>query len=447
MKWLVAFGWLLTIPALAAAQGTLELTAEVLTLDQAVTIALQQNRDVQSAALDVGKTEALRRATQTARLPNLEFHLIEAYNVTPIEMKFHRGDLGTLPGVGPVPAQDTTVGTTTEFQTSVLAQVTQPLFQQYKIGLQIEQAGIQERLAGTNLQLTRQTTVAGVKEAYYQVLMAQTALEAAEEYAQALQELERVVSEQYQREAALRADLLDVQTRLAGAEANVLTARNNLMTARERLNLWLGRSLDTEYRVSPVPAMPAPEPQGEDARSRALRQRPEVARARLTLKAAETDVKLKQAEYIPDLNLVALYTSPVTSRVLPQNIAYVGVELKWEFFDWGRKRQEMAAKANAAAQADQALRQTQDQVALDIRNQLRRLQEAQAQFRTAGLGQEAARERVRVVQNRFATQAALLKDALQAQADLADANDRYAKALLGAWTARAEVDRALGEMQ
>jgi outer membrane protein len=447
MKGLIVLGWLLMLPALATAQGNLTLTVEVLTLEQAVTMALQQNRDVQSAALELQKDEALHRAAKTARLPNLEFHLIEAYNVTPIEMKFRRGDLGSLPGVGPVPAQDTTIGTTTEFQTSILAQATQPLFQQYKIGLQIEQAEIRKQLAGTNLQLTQQTTVATVKEAYYQVLMAQTALEAAEEFAQALRELERVVGEQYQREAALRADLLDVQNRLAGAEANVLIARNDLATARERLNLWLGRPLDTEYRVSPVPAMPGPEPQGEDARNRALRQRPEVARGRLNLKAAETDVKLKQAEYIPDLNLVALYTSPVTSRVLPQNIAYVGVELKWEFFDWGRKRQEMAARAHVAAQADQALRQIQDQVVLDIRTQLRRLQEAQAQFRTAELGQEAARERVRVAQNRYAAQAVLLKDALQAQADLADANDRYAKALLGAWTARAEVDRALGETQ
>jgi outer membrane protein TolC len=107
----------------------------------------------------------------------------------------------------------------------------------------------------------------------------------------------------------------------------------------------------------------------------------------------------------------------------------------------------VAARAKTVAQADQALRQTQDQVALDIRSQLRRLEEAQAQFRAAELGQEAARERVRVVQDRYAAQAALLKDALQAQADLADANNRYAQALLGAWTARAEVDRALGEIR
>ena len=447
MRWLVAVGWLLTLPALAAAQGDAASSAGVLTLEQAVTTALQQNRDVQSAALEVGKAEALRRATQTSRFPNLEVGVGEAYSLTPLDLKFKTGDLGTIPGVGPIPAEDVTIHKNRDFHTLVLAKATQPLSQQYKIGLQLDQAAVQERLAGTNLQLTQQTTVAGVKEAYYKVLMAQTALEAAEEYVQALRELERVVTEQVQREAALRADLLDVQTRLAGAEANALSARNNLATAKERLNLWLGRSLETDYRVSPVPAMPAPEPKWEEARSRALRQRPEVARARLNLEAAETDVKIKQAEYIPDLNLVVSYASPVTNQVLPQNIGFVGLELRWEFFDWGRKRQEGAARTKAVAQADQALRQAQDQVALDIKSQLRRLQEAQAQFRAAELGQEAARERVRVVQNRYAAQAALLKDALQAQADLSDANNRYAQALLGAWTARAEVDRALGEMQ
>jgi outer membrane protein TolC len=242
-------------------------------------------------------------------------------------------------------------------------------------------------------------------------------------------------------------DLLDVRTRLAGAEANTLGTRNSLATAKERLNLWLGRALDTDYRVSPVPAAPVGAPQWEEARSRALSQRPEVARARLNLQAAETNVKLKRAEYIPDVNLVLSYTSPITNQVLPKNIGYVGLELRWEFFDWGRKSQEVAARTKTVAQADQALQQAQDQVALDIGSQLRRLQDAQAQIRAAELGQEAARERVRVVQNRYAEQAALLKDVLQAQADLADANNRYAHALYGAWTARAEVDRAMGEIQ
>lgn len=294
MRWLIAFGWLLTLPALAAAQGDAAANAPVLTLEEAIAMALHQNRDVQSATLEVGKAEDLRRATQTARLPSLEVGVAETYALTPLDLKFKTGDLGAIPGVGPIPTENVTISNTNNWQTLPLAIVTQPLSQQYKIGLQIEQAAVQKELAGTSLQLTQSTTVTGVKEAYYQVLIAQTALEAAEEYEQALRELERVVGEQVQREAALRADLLDVQTRLAGAETSVLGARNNLATAKERLNLGLGRSLDTDYRVTPVPAAPSPAPPWEEARSLALSQRPEVARARLNLKAAEKSCILRK---------------------------------------------------------------------------------------------------------------------------------------------------------
>jgi len=31
-----------------------------------------------------------------------------------------------------------------------------------------------------------------------------------------------------------------------------------------------------------------------------------------------------------------------TSEVLPRNIAYLALELSWEFYDWGRMRAEMA---------------------------------------------------------------------------------------------------------
>jgi len=447
MKRLLVWGWLLLLPGVAAAQGVPTAPGGLLTLEQAVSAALRQNREVQSATLEVGRAEDQLRAAKTLRLPKLQLGLTEAYTFTPLELKFKTGDLGTFPGIGPVPSENTTIRDSTDFHTAVLTRAAQPLSQQYRIGLEVDQLALRRRIAGSNLRLEQQTTAVSVKGAYYEVLMAQTALEAAEEHARALRELSRVVEEQHRREAALRADVLEVQTRLAAAEAQVLTARNGLATRKERLNLWMGQPLEAEYRVSPVSTPTAYEPAWEEAGVRALIQRPEVARARLQREAAENEVRIKRAEYIPDLNLVLSYASPITSEVLPKHVGYVGLELSWEFFDWGRKRQEVAARSKAVEQADQALRQTQDQVLLDLRSQLRRLQETQALYRVAQLGQEAARERERVVRNRYTEQAALLKDALQAQAELAEANHRYAQALLGVWTARAEVDRALGEIQ
>ncbi len=345
-----------------------------------------------------------------------------------------------------MPAEDTTLRNNPAFHTAVTARVAQPLSQLYRIGLNIDQVDLQRQIAGTNLLLRQQAIATSTKEAYYQVLQGQSTLEAAEEAVRVYRELERVVREQYQQQAALKGHVLEVQGRLAGAEANALAAKNALATRQEQLNLLLGRPLETAFRVSPVPGTLPLESDPAGARARALNQRPEVAQARFHVQSAETDLAIKRSEYIPDLSLVFSYISPVTSDVLPKNIAYVGLELSWDIFDWGRKRQEMAARGKAVAQATDALRQTRDQVVLEVNGRLRRLEEARAQLRAAELGQEAARENARVATRQYAEQAVLLKDVLQAQAALADATSQYSQALLGAWTARAELERALGSL-
>jgi outer membrane protein TolC len=52
---------------------------------------------------------------------------------------------------------------------------------------------------------------------------------------------------------------------------------------------------------------------------------------------------------------------------------------------------------------------------------------------------------LRVQQARYSEQASLLKDVLQVQSAVADANHSYRQALLGYWTAREDFEKALGE--
>ena len=82
---------------------------------------------------------------------------------------------------------------------------------------------------------------------------------------------------------------------------------------------------------------------------------------------------------------------------------------------------------------------------MDVNNSLRELQETRELIRSSQLAREAAQEKVRVTLNKYAQHAALLKDTLEAQAALADANRQYQLALSSFWTARADFDKALGE--
>ncbi|HSS76021.1 MAG TPA: TolC family protein, partial [Thermoanaerobaculia bacterium] len=63
----------------------------------------------------------------------------------------------------------------------------------------------------------------------------------------------------------------------------------------------------------------------------------------------------------------------------------------------------------------------------------------------AKLGEEAARERLRVRKDQFGEKAALLADVLRQQEALAAASHRAQQAVLAFWTARADFAQALGE--
>ena len=60
--------------------------------------------------------------------------------------------------------------------------------------------------------------------------------------------------------------------------------------------------------------------------------------------------------------MVLNYASPFNVEMLPKNVASVGIEVKWEPWDWGRKRHEAAALRDKQEQARLAVAQTEQQV-------------------------------------------------------------------------------------
>ena len=157
---------------------------------------------------------------------------------------------------------------------------------------------------------------------------------------------------------------------------------------------------------------------------------------------------MKKAEYIPNLSASFNYVSPLNyGTPIPANIASVGFILDWEPFDWGRKKHETAEKSRTVEQTELALREVENQVAIEVNMKFRKLQETRQLLAVARLGREATQEKLRVITNRYQQESALLKDVLQAQAGLADINNQYSQAVLAFWTAKADFEKALGEAE
>lgn len=420
-------------------------TLEVLTLDQAVRLSVENNRRLRMALLEVGRAEDQVAAARTRRLPYSNLSLFGSQLLNEVDFQFREGVFGTFPGIGPIPAADTNITTPRRPNLYAVGQVSQPLSQLYKINLNIQQGELARLVAQEKARAERQDVVNNVKKLYYAALESESALAASEASLELYHELDQLTTKYVLQQVVLKSDNLDIKARLAKEDYNALTLRNQLATQKEQLNDLMGRDIRIQFRLSPVTKPTAYEVDLSAAQARALELRPELREARLKVRQAEQDRRIKRAEYIPDVSLSLNYLSPFNIEMLPKNVVAVGLQFSWEPWDWGRKRRELEEKSRAIEQAEMALRETESGVLLDINQKQRKLVEARALLRFAEATQQSAQEILRVSRNRFAEQAALLKDVLQAQEGLADANHTYQQAVLAFWTARADFERALGE--
>ena len=415
--------------------------AEELTLEQAIGIALRDNRPVKNAQLSISKAGDELAATRTLRLPSMNLYALASQQLVKQDANLDNSSSSIITGVAPffsigIPRKPTSI---------FAGQILQPLSQQYRIGLTIEQAGLARDVEGEKLRQVNQSTVNQVKQTYYGILQTQSALDSLLEAIRYYRELDRVMGDNVAQQVSLKADSLEVKTRLAKAEYEALNLTNQLATAKEQLNNQLGRDVRTEFRVAAVPDVNGFDADLALARSRALEQRPEVREVRLKVKQAEVDRRIKKSEYIPEVSLGFTYMSFRNfDQVVPKNSASIGVVVKWEVFDWGRKKNQLAEKDRAIEQTRNALHEAESLVLIEVGDKFRKLQQTRQALVVAQLNQETGRENIRVSTNKYKVKAVLLSDVLQTQATLADADYQYQQALLAYWTARADYEKAIG---
>jgi len=416
--------------------------AESLTLDQAIALALRDNHALKIAELEVDKADDSISAAKTFRLPSLHAYTLFSGNLADNKLEVPNPSANLFPGVGPFFTLNDRRKPTAVFAASVI----EPLTQQYRIGLNIKLEKVSRELAQAKLRQQQNETINNVKKSYYAILQTSSALSSVEEALKSYHELDKVTGDYVIQQAALKADLLAVQTQLAKVEYEQLELSNRLATQKEQLNTLLGRDVDTAFEVTGVPEFSSVETDLAAARKLALEQRPELQQARLAMEQATLDRRIKKSEYIPDVSAGFVYLTPRNyASVIPKNFANVGVVMNWEFFDWGRKKHQLAEKDKAVEQTKNALEETEDEVLIDVGDKFRKLQQSGQALRVARLAENSAKENLRVSTGQYKFQAVLLSNVLQSQASLAEATNEYQQALLAFWTAKAEFEKSLGE--
>jgi outer membrane protein TolC len=417
----------------------------VLTLDEAVRLAQSNNRDLKVWGLDVGKQREALGEAKTHLYPRFDTSVLAAQLLTPIDFTIKKGQLGTFSGTGPIPGSDTNLHTPARPIAIASVTATQPLTQLIRIHLSIANQRLKVDAAQLSFDERGQKLTDDVRQSYYQVLQSQIQYESQQSTVKYLEELLQLTDRRFSQQAALKADRLSVKAEVAKATYQLTTIEDKLADSKEVLNHLLGRSVQTEFSVEPVPATLPEQDELSAARATALEHRPEVKLAANRVHQAELATKSEKTHYIPDVAIQASYVSPVNINFLPQNVGSVGALLTWQPWDWGEKRHKVRQAALAEKQAGLSAEDTREQILLEVDSNFRHLREVRAHLAVTEALRDAETEKMRNQKEAYAQQSILLSDLLKQQSSLADAESQYHQAVLAYWSARADFEKSLGE--
>jgi outer membrane protein TolC len=432
-------------PAVEQAAGQQSNLPE-LTLEEAVEQAVASNSSLKTASLDTLRASDNLAANKTRRFANTQVTALGAQLVTKPSVTYPAGSLGVYSATGPIPATDQKVEIPRKPVGTVNVLVAQPLSTQYQLHLQLK--ALELGLEGTRQDQvkTRLEVVDQVRRAYYGVVESQSALDSLQASLPYYQESHRLAIENRGKETILESDLLNADAQLLKIQNAISDAGDRVASASESLNDLMGRDIHMQFRVAPIGDADADFATPEGMEARALQDRPDVKKAKLQVQQANYDARAKKAEYIPDVSLAfSYYTTANFESVFPSNVGTVGMALKWEPWDWGRRHLEYEEKRAKESQARVGVSATERAVLLEVRNACRQLDNTRRQLTLSDASERTARQKLKEVQEQVKREAALSRDLFQAQSELASADSQQQRALSAFWKARADLKKAIGE--
>jgi outer membrane protein TolC len=438
--------WAFLVGTFAMLTRAQESNVPELTLDGAIAQAVTNNSNLKTADLEIHRAAGDLAANGTRRFANTQIVALGGQLLTKPSVTFPQGSLGVYSATGPIPVTDQTIHVARKPVGVVFGSVMQPLSTQYRLHLQLKALSLGVDATRQDREKSRLEIVDQVRRAYNEVAEAQSALDSLQSSLPYYEESKRLALENRRREAILESDLLGADAQLLKTQNAIRDAGDRVASAAEKLNDLIGREIHTRFRVSAINHANTEIEPPETLEARALENRPELKKAKLKAQQADYDARAKKAEYIPDVSVgVTYFTAANFSNALPSNIATAGLQLTWEPWDWGRRRQEYAAKRVNEQQDKVAITATERSVLLEVRNAWRQLKTAQRQLSLSAAVELVARQKLKEVQEQVKREAVLSKDLFQAQSELASADSQQLQTLAEFWKASADLKKAIGE--
>lgn len=415
-----------------------------LTLETAVASALDHSAAIRIARAKVEEASGKKRTARADYFPQLSMDATWLKRNDQPFMTIPTGSLGTVPGLGPFPTQDATLG---QGKTHLFYQnitLSQPLTQLFKIHHGNEVASAEERVAKAELRKMETEIAYLTRQTYYGLLIAQAQIKAAQTGLAAAEQQDLDAKEAVRAGHALKV----LQT---GSRAKLLQNRHRLLAAQaaaadlsSELNDLMGEPLPTPLDLAPVYPDPRPLPERDAMLEQVRKSNPDLAVAQASLDKSRSALKAGKSEYIPEVGAFVRQTHQDGLPFVQTNSTSYGLSLTWNILDWGKRSGVVNQRAALVSQASSNYHRVRNRAEIDLDKLLRKLETARILAEAAEEACAMNLEKARLTGNQH--QAGLVPAARKVEAD-AEAKASEADLLaarLGLDLTRAELDRLLG---
>ena len=419
--------------AFGSSAGAAADESRVITVEEAVALAIGQNASLQAARARLEGGQAMtsstaRRLAPAIRLGDEYQHYNEAF-VVPMGAG----------AVFPVRKQDTNLFTVS---------ADQPLLGLLRLSADYQSQQRSTEAGAAQVQSAELSLRQAIETMYLRVFEARALEGTALASERELKDRLEVARAQLATGVLTEADVLRVEVAAANARQQAIQAHSQELVARAGLLALMGLSAD-DASVSfaePKSLLESGQtrPEAAAAQNHALSGRPEILQTRLSLQAGEHQRRARLYSLLPEIDLEGAYLRSYGQIILPTNSLFIGLSAKWAIWEWGASYASYRASLAQERAAAFDLENQKQQIRAEVTAGMAQLDAAASAISVAEQAITSAQEAYRVTDAQLRAGTATTTDLLEAQSALTQARLNYLRAQYELAIARVNLRRALG---
>ncbi|MBS1272308.1 MAG: Antibiotic efflux pump outer membrane protein ArpC [Candidatus Marinimicrobia bacterium] len=417
---------------------------DVLALDKAIRIALENKVDVKIAKKRMTIAEAEKQSAWSNYLPSVSASAQGRRTKQGEGERFFNGI--RFP---------TEAATTEDYSTGI--SVSQNIYAGGAVRNSNKLADLGLEIGEVKYNSAKEAVVLNVTSAYLDVLRTRELMKVYKKTLESSQAQVESVQERYNLGAVAKTDVLRAETRAGNDKINLLQQQNRFNQTKRNLNVAMGRSPMATI-VLPEFNYEAPEgPASETAKKTALNNSTTLQELELNISQSRISLNMAKSNFLPDLGGYFSYNrSGFSPRDLysdfSKNWSYtIGVELSIPIYNnsasMGMKTRPLIQRRQAELSiAQKNYTDAKLQIESQVENLIQQLETYAEIIELNRLNLQSAEEDLRLARERYNVGQATILDVLDAQANLTNAQQILVYAKFDAQNVEAQLQRAMGTL-